>query len=158
MYNTLPVGVSEDGYYTYKAGIDSPYVSGEFQIASGIVCKAVAQMGDYLVVAVKKSDGVYLYYASGTLGSLTFTSQKILSSTEAEPLGLAYAVGLYMMPYTEGGVLKLWAAGTLAAFGTVLNAGLAKLSSYTYGGITTDGGAVGITGYNGTTARVVKIS
>jgi hypothetical protein len=112
VYNSYPIGISYDGYYTYKSSMAETDVVGEYQIAASFTSKVVAQLGDYLVVAGTKSDGTYLYYAKGTPGSLSFTGRKIMTKA-VTPIGLMYANGLYVMAYTDGSNLRFWAAESL---------------------------------------------
>jgi hypothetical protein len=111
-YNEYPIGISYDGYYTYKNSITDTGVAGDLKIADGFTSKAVAQMGDYLVVAGTKTDGTYWYCAKGTPGALTFTAIKVLDST-VTPIGLAYAGGLYMMAYMDGANLRFLATKSI---------------------------------------------
>jgi hypothetical protein len=111
-YNNYPIGISYDGYYTYKASITEYVVGGDFQIAEDFASRVVAQMGDYLVVAGTKDGSTYLYYAQGTPGSLTFTGRRVLSK-EVTPIGLMFANGLYTMVYMDGDNLRFWGAESL---------------------------------------------
>ena len=116
VYNAYPVAITADGYYIYKASITDTSVNGLFQIASGFTSKCVAQMGDYLCVVGTKSDGTHLYYAKGTLGSLSWSHIKI-SSSVVIPIGLAYVNGLYVMVYNEADKTKYWCSTDLAKKG-----------------------------------------
>lgn len=117
MYNTYPVAITADGYYTYKASITDTSVNGLFQIASGFTSKCVAQMWDYLCVAGTKSDGTYLYYAKGTPGSIAWSYIKI-SSSVLTPVGLAYVNGLYVIVYIDtDGKTRYWCSTDLSRKG-----------------------------------------
>ena len=117
MYNTYPIAISSDGYYTYKSSITDSSIRGEFTIASGFTSQIVEQMGDYLCVAGTKDDGLYLYYANGTPGSLSWSYIKI-SDSALTPVGMGYANGLYVLVYlTADGKTKYWCSTDLGRKG-----------------------------------------
>lgn len=113
MYNSYPIAISADGYYTYKSSISETAVNGQFQIASGFTSQCPAQMGDYLCVAGTKSDGTYIYYTKGVPGALSWRHIKLSSSTWTA-VELLYANGLYILIYLDTeGKTKYWCSSSL---------------------------------------------
>lgn len=152
-YNDYPIGISDDGYYTYKTDFEKAYVAGEHQIAENFASKVVAKMGEYLVVAGTKSDGTYLYYAKGTPGALTFTGRRITSKV-VTPIGLAYANGLYIMAYMDGSNLRFWAAESLENNNSLCGIKIAEVSGTIGIAMAASGNVAGLLVNNGDKANV----
>lgn len=130
MYNSYPIAISENGYYTYKSSIDVPTVSGEYQIASSFTSYVCSQLGSYFAVAGTKSDGTYIYYAAGTPGSLIFKANKVLSK-QVTPIGLACANGLYVMAYMDGTTLRFFATEKFGSINGISNLTATAINSNT---------------------------
>ena len=118
MYNSYPIAISTDGYYTYKSSITSTTVAGEWQIASGITCHDVAQIGDRLcVLCTREGSGTYLYHTGGTPGSFMW-SYRMISNSTTPPIGITYANGLTIVAYIENGHVRFWASSDITSSGT----------------------------------------
>lgn len=113
MYNSYPIAISADGYYTYKSSISADVINGQFKIASDFASQCLAQMGDYLCVAGTKSDGTYIYYAKGVPRSLSWKHVKLSSSTWTA-VELLYVNDLYILAYLDTeGKTKYWCSSSL---------------------------------------------
>lgn len=140
MYNATPVGLQTDGQYGWRQSIspDAYSLAGSGRVATDLNCLDIEQMGDYLCVLGSKSDGLYLYYATGAIGALNWKSNKI-SETTGSSIGMAFANGLYIVAYKDAsGVTKLWASETIDGVGDTL-ALASNMDGYTLVDLSTNG-------------------
>lgn len=143
IYNSKPICITGDGYYTYFSSMTPTSIPSAIRIASGLTTYCVAEMGDYLVVAGTKSDGTYLYYSNGNAGSLSWSSKKLLSKV-VTPLELAYVSGNCVLLYKDGSNLCFASAKTANGDWLIPDAAANGLSGYTNGTVEAGNSQIGI--------------
>lgn len=156
LYNSKPVCITGDGYYTYFSSMTPTGIPAAIQIASGLTTYCIAEMGDYLVVAGTKSDGTYLYYSNGNAGSLSWTSRKLLSKV-VTPLELAYVSGQCVLLYKDGSNLCLASAKTANGDWLIPDAAANGLSGYTNGTVEAGNNQIGVAANGSSNCKVGNI-
>lgn len=156
LYNSKPVCITGDGYYTYFDSMTPTKISAAIQIAAGLTTYCIAEMGDYLVVAGTKSDGTYLYYSNGNAGSLSWTSRKLLSKV-VTPLELAYVSGQCVLLYKDGSNLCIASAKTANGYWLIPDTAANGLSGYTNGTLDAGNNQIGVAASGSSNCKVGNI-